>query len=258
MSKDKDDREAANSKQETQNDTAQTLLSDKKGDAKSEAHNSDVHDTDNQWVRLWEFFKQSSATDWLLALFTAGLFATAIYQFILLNGQLDVMRQDERAWLTTTLTSVSQKDLIIGKQMSAQVKIANTGKTPAFFVTCRATIDVVKENDTPAFKLKLDDPELGMPNVSRVFAGEVTPNAVAYPMEVTSVAPLTKVQKDSLDSGKAWLMVHGIAVYYDVFKQSHWVSFCGWQGFVANRTYRAGSCTAHNLTDEYQKYYIQN
>jgi hypothetical protein len=38
-------------------------------------------------------------TDWSIAIFTVVLGCVAIYQYNAMNGQLSVMRNDQRAWL---------------------------------------------------------------------------------------------------------------------------------------------------------------
>jgi len=79
---------------------------------------------------------------------------------------LEVMRQDERAWLTVTPVQIpdAKKNAAIGKPLIAEETIVNTGKTPAFFLGGHAVIDILKEGEKPKFPpLALDDPTLGSP-----------------------------------------------------------------------------------------------
>ena len=86
----------------------------------------DTNDKEERSMRFSERIKSSSLTDWLLTLFTAVLAAAAIYQFIIMGGQLDTMRKDQRAWV-----SIIQKGPIVlnvGVTPSEVVTISNTGK----------------------------------------------------------------------------------------------------------------------------------
>jgi len=53
----------------------------------------------NRWKRFRDWAKQNSSfTDWCIALFTLVLAVAAVYQFIIMGGQLDEMRKDQRPW----------------------------------------------------------------------------------------------------------------------------------------------------------------
>ena len=117
-------------------------------------------------MRFSERIKSSSLTDWLLTLFTAVLAAAAIYQFIIMGGQLDTMRKDQRAWV-----SIIQKGPIVlnvGVTPSEVVTISNTGKTPAKHVAAHFYVEIVPNGKAPHFE------ESAMHSI--VLYGSIPPN----------------------------------------------------------------------------------
>lgn len=84
--------------QEAEIDHQKVVPAEQKADS-STTTNHESEEEKGRSMRLKEFFGRSSLTDWLLAIFTGALVAAAIYQFIIMGGQLDVMRKDLRAWI---------------------------------------------------------------------------------------------------------------------------------------------------------------
>lgn len=62
--------------------------------------------TPSSWNQVVEWAKEGKTfTDWCVAVFTFVLAAAAIYQFTVMNGQLDTMRKDQRPWIDFTFAS---------------------------------------------------------------------------------------------------------------------------------------------------------
>jgi hypothetical protein len=61
--------------------------------------------------------------------------------------------------------------------------------------------------------------------------------------------PVTPEEKTSLDQGKAWLAVHGIVHYKDVFNTPHWIRYCSWNFFKPGVEYSSRDCTDYNNVD---------
>jgi hypothetical protein len=183
----------------------------------------------SRWQRFKEYAKTSSITDWCIASFTVVLAAAAIYQFIIMGGQLDVMRKDQRAWI-----AVAQKSgITIGVNIAPTVSLGftNTGKTPATNIAGNFYVEVVPNGQNPQFEATTMH--------TTVVQGVILPNA---PQEIQASRrrlaadttdqgesdPLTNVEKSALDDGKAWIAVHGTVSYRDIFHVRHWIKFCFW------------------------------
>ena len=88
--------------------------------------------TDNErptrWMRFKEWTKKDKTfTDWCVAAFTAVLAVAAIYQFIVMGGQLDTMRKDQRPWMDLTFTTNSNA-LQVGYPITAAAHMVNGGR----------------------------------------------------------------------------------------------------------------------------------
>jgi hypothetical protein len=81
-----------------------------------------------------------------MAAFTAVLAVAAIYQFIILNGQLSVMRKEQRPWM---LISFSTKDVVVESLLSGKVHIVNKGKRRAREIVAETAVEVVENGDDP-------------------------------------------------------------------------------------------------------------
>jgi hypothetical protein len=195
---------------------------------------------------------RSSLTDWLLALFTLVLAGAAIYQFVIMGGQLDTMRKDQRAWIV--VTQKSGTTIAIDAAPSTSMTITNTGKTPASQIVGHFYVEVVPNGENPHFEAQMIH--------TTMISGVVLPNA---PQEITASRrrakvngtagegegdPLTPDEKASLDAGKSWIAVHGIVWYDDVFHQHrHWIKFCFWSDLKPGN-YGSRGCTAYNSIDD--------
>jgi hypothetical protein len=207
---------------------------------------------------LRELARRSSLTDYTIALFTVVLAGAAIYQFVITNSQLRVMRNDERAWLRFDLTpdkiggDEATMKLTAGQPIVYPVRVTNIGKTPARNVDMKIFVEVVAATQEPSLN-RVDDTSWHYP-FGKMTAGIVYPNTdfkqpvirpgstlgsaeVATPEEVTAVL-----------SGKSYLAAYGIILYDDVFNVRHWTKFCTWNG--TNGAFAAQQCTQFNSVDQ--------
>ncbi len=97
-------------------------------------------------MNLRKLAEKSSLTDWLLAAFTLVLAAAGIYQFIILDSQLGVMRKDQRPWLKLDL---ALNNLVVGQPITATMRIVNNGKTQARVLWGDMAIERVKNGEGP-------------------------------------------------------------------------------------------------------------
>jgi hypothetical protein len=206
----------------------------------------------SRWQRFKNYVdKSASFTDRCIAVFTFVLAAAAIYQFIIMGGQLDVMRKDQRAWIQVTLEgSVAT---VANTTPSISIVLGNTGKTPATHVVGDFYIEIVPNGQDPRFEASILH--------TTMTSGAIFPNA---PQETTVVRarpkvggnsdegegdPLTENEMASLNDGKSWIAIYGRVAYQDVFHSNHWINFCSWQPPKPG-IYSARKCTAYNNVDD--------
>jgi hypothetical protein len=208
-------------------------------------------------VRLRELAERSSLTDYIIALFTVILAVAAIYQFIITNSQLRVMRNDERAWLKfdlqpdkTDSSEVTMK-LTAGQPIFFPIRVTNIGKTPARNINMKIFIEVVPATQEPSLN-RVDDLSHHYP-AGELIAGIVYPTTdfkqlVMRPGDSLGSAELaTPEEVTSVLSGKSYLAAYGIIAYDDVFEIRHWTKFCTWNG--TNGAFAAQQCTEYNNVD---------
>src|SRR5437016_4002381 len=117
--------------------------------------------------RILSWIGETKFADCLIILFTAALTATSIYQFIILRGQLDVMRKDQRAWITA-VTGIPETPLSgTGKLLRIPVELRNTGKTSARDVKVELVARIVKNGDDT--KCEYGGRVLGTSRTTKVF-----------------------------------------------------------------------------------------
>ncbi len=181
-------------------------------------------------IRTWAWVRdRSSFTDWCLVIFTGVLAGAAIYQFILLGGQLDTMRKDQRPWLDLTFKSNSDV-LQVGIPITASAHVVNEGKTPARSVSADIVIEMVKNGEEPRLNFPLPH--------SRFTTGVLFPN---QPMDSpvfmrvrtasdgvsAETDPVTQAELDDFNQGNSFIVVYGMVSYEDFFHVSHWTKMCG-------------------------------
>ncbi len=201
--------------------------------------------------RFKEYVSRSSSfTDWCIAAFTLVLAAAAIYQFIIMGGQLDVMRKDQRAWITA-----AQKNgtiIAVNAAPYTSISITNTGKTPATDIVGHFYVEVVPNGESPHFEAQIIHSVMisgvALPNAPQVITATRRRYKVGGKPDEAEDDPITETEKAALDNGKSWIAVHGIVWYDDVFKDRHWIKFCYW-GDLKPGDYSSKSCVAYSSVD---------
>jgi hypothetical protein len=182
----------------------------------------------SRWERCKEYARSSPFTNQLIAAFTLVLAVAAIYQFIIMDRQLDTMRKDQRPWINLTFTSNSNA-LQVGYPITVEAHMVNEGKTPAKAVTGDIVVEMVKNGD----ELRFDYP---LPH-SRFTAGALFPNR---PMDSpvfnrvrtasdgvsAETDPVTQAEFDEFNQVKSFVVVYGIVSYGDFFGIRHWTKMC--------------------------------
>jgi hypothetical protein len=181
-------------------------------------------------------------------------------QLAILQGQLTQQRNsmqiDQRPWLRFELGGDrpagtdphNAKDrtfpLNAGQPVKIPVRVTNVGKTAAEHLLATAIIEIVSRDKRPAIipKKSLKFTEDGKPTPK----GNSIPTTawregVLYPEEVSENSfsrvrrtkdgeleddPLTKPEKDALDSRKSYILIFGEVWYSDIFGVAHWTKFC--------------------------------
>ena len=233
------------------------------GKAAGEAKNDE---NPSRWKRFREWVKrESSFTDWCIAGFTLVLAAASIFQFIVIGGQLDVMRKDERAWLKYELSgdpvegNPDRKKITVtaGQSPTVQVKFINVGKGAARKLRGKIYVECVDAEKEPHLE-RIESDQL-FPGTIFV-AGILFPtNAAETPADrerwkninanLAEPDPLTESELAALLSGKAYMAVYGMILYEDVFGTPHWTKFCSWTPFATGGQFQASRCTQYNEAD---------
>jgi hypothetical protein len=84
-----------------------------------------------------------------MILFTGALTWTAVQQWRLMHGQLDVMRIDQRAWMASVPGAGETPAYGPGYVLRVPVEITNIGKTAAREVTVEISTKMVRNGDDP-------------------------------------------------------------------------------------------------------------
>jgi len=167
----------------------------------------------------------ANATKWI-AIFSFFLAAAAIYQFIILNRQLDTMRKDQRPWIKVTFNPGVLQPL---GPIGGIVHLVNNGKTPARgIVRGDFAVEKVKNGEQP----RLDYP---VPH-TQFTTGMITPNDVPQDIAIERVRssknntveadPLMASELDDFKQVRIFFVVYGTVYYSDFFGTDHWTKFC--------------------------------
>ena len=226
-----------------------------------DATNGANKDPGNEKSGLQKFAKwvvdKSSFTDWCLVVFTGVLAGAAIYQFNVMRGQLDIMREDQRPWLAVDLTGVPTPD---GKGATIPLPENMPIIMPLRITVTKSVARSVDGNVWVEVLNKSESPHLDSANwlPTRLTAGIYFPNAprdtdairmrIAAGTAEMQFNPLTTAEYRDVTEGRAWIAVHGNVTYHDASDIPHWTKFClRWaphSGF-----YNAQSCAAYNDVD---------
>jgi hypothetical protein len=177
--------------------------------------------------RLHVLAERCSLTDWIIALFTFALAGSAIYQFIIMDGQLHVMQKDQRAWI---IPAPIGPQLSLDKPLIALLQYTNTGKTIGKKFTSTMRIEIMNAADGPT--VDYSNPLLN----SWLEGNLVVPNTpLQQRIDARRMATGTKTEeiiftqdlKEKYEEGLVWFSVEGIVTYNDIFGIRHWTQFCG-------------------------------
>lgn len=199
------------------------------------------------WERIKTALANPATTNWALAVFTGALVAVAIYQYIVLSGQLRVMREDERAWIALTERKGKEPRVVFDPVIKTAVVLEDTGKTPARHVFANLALEVVKNGELPTFRPPADA------GFSRFYVGYLArDNPIVIPIDrwrvKESEAWVTSAdERKALTDGTAWVAVFGHVSYDDVFGANHRLHWCNWWSPIGKGDYIGiSSCAAFN------------
>jgi len=206
-------------------------------------------------MSLRETIKRSSFTDWCIAAFTLVLTVVAIYQTAVIEGQLETMRIDQRAWLKVGGTPDKPGDdhaswkITSGQPVVYPLRVTNSGKTPAANMDMSVFVEIVDADKEPS--LEYVDTPIGHPH-GHATSGIVFPNVdidqpVIRPSDDAGPRVATDDEVRAVKDGKAYMAVYGIVRYDDVFQRHRWTKFCIWSALTG--TFQAKSCTQYNSAD---------
>jgi hypothetical protein len=187
----------------------------------------------NRWKRFRDWAKQNSSfTDWCIALFTLILAVAAIYQFIIMGGQLDEMRKDQRPWVSVSFSY--NVDLHANTPISVILSIVNKGKTPARAIKGDVAIDLVKNGEEPQLNYPLPHARF---TTGLIFPGD------PYNMPIEGNV-VTQREFDDSQNGRLFFVAYANVSYKDFFGIEHWTKYCT---AIVSKT--ANSFTGKNCTN---------
>jgi hypothetical protein len=204
-----------------------------------------------------ESVKRSSFTDWCIASFTLVLSVVAIYQYVVMGGQLDVMRKDQRPWIKLAFNTLTLK---VGSPIGGNLHTTNNGKTPAKKFEGKFAIEKVKNGEQPRLDygtswVKFTGGAV-FPNDPQVQAVNMTqtvnhPSGPAY-----EAVTLNQVDWDDYTRGNIFFVAYGSISYSDFFRVQHWTKYCTFVGApespatVSPKQFTAQNCTDYNDVDD--------
>jgi uncharacterized repeat protein (TIGR01451 family) len=187
---------------------------------------------DNKHPPRWERFKVylggALFTNQAIAAFTSVLAAAAIYQFIIMGGQLNVMRIDQRAWLKFEAYSNTGEaerfdtTITTGQAVTYPLRIENIGKTPATNIVVKIFVDVVDSSQEPPLD-RVDGAKIGsLYPFGLIQSGIIFPNTdfkqlVVRPQKGGGPLVATDSEVSAVRNSQAYVAVYGIITYEDVF-----------------------------------------
>jgi hypothetical protein len=208
-------------------------------------------------VRFRESVKRSSFTDWCIAAFTLVLSVVAIYQYVVLGGQLDVMRKDQRPWMKLSFDNFK---LQINSPIGGNFHMVNNGKTVAKNIEGKFVIEKVLNGQQP--RLDYGDAWISFTG-GTIFPNEPEVRGMAMQHLVqklggSSYEPTVLSQSDFDDfvAGNIFFVAYAKVSYSDFFGVRHWTQFCSFETPSASspgnetKTVTAKNCTDYNDIDD--------
>jgi hypothetical protein len=235
MTKGRHKRKKQHVKKKAEQATAQTSIveDEKMTDREAEAvmqatAKSTKNKNPSRWQRFKEYVRSSSSfTDWCIAAFTFVLAAASIYQFIIMGGQLDTMRKDQRPWIRVVFSAAPMQALA---PIGGTVQLVNNGKTPARgkirgdFVVAK-----IKNGEQPGF----DYPQPHViAKMGMISPGDTPQNVTIERKQLAANGtdiesyPLTAPEFEDVKQLKIFFIVYGTVHYADFFGTDHWTRFC--------------------------------
>jgi hypothetical protein len=175
--------------------------------------------------------------DRTIAIFTVLIFLTYITsdyflwrQLKITNGQLEQnkasIRLEQRAWITVVPGVVSMTN---GQVIQANVRVTNTGKTPAEHLTGHVITTFLKAGERPDFNY-------GPGHLQGLIeCGTLLPNNEQTPIILAVGAPpggesgnllASDALRRDVESGAMFSVTYGRLTYSDIFGTEHWLTFC--------------------------------
>ena len=145
-----------------------------------------------------------------------------------LDASINIARADQRAWLS--ITAANLKQLRAGQPLRVELKLFNTGKTPALNLKHWASLQTTPADiDVPTFIKKLR--EKAVPILSPIVLPDV-PNSI--PMSTSY--NLTAEDVDAIQTEAKKVYVFIAVNYNDIFNRSHLMQFCA-SYYPSNNTF---------------------
>lgn len=145
-----------------------------------------------------------------LAVFTALLWCAT--RKLVIDAK-ETSKRQLRAYLSVDAAEL--RDLAIDLKPEGQIRIKNTGATPAYDVTTLIMLTAVKDPFELAGHLKRAVP---------VGPSQIGPGGALSPTSVIDMA-MTQTLLDALTTKSHTLYLHGRIDYTDVFRRPHWTTF---------------------------------
>lgn len=213
------------------------------------------------WLkRTWAFVEVPGHSNALIAIFSVLLFFATILYTVFAALQWTASKQalhlDQRPWVVAR-TNEAQA-LEVGKTVSVQLAIANTGKTPAFAVEGRFRMEAVNSQEAPSF-------DYSAPGISLVRAYVLYPNEVqpigglALEEQISGTKAIEEVilgQQlfNRFNNREIAFVGYGEITYQDVFNVQHWATTCqskfNWGPFAGMPVPAQAACAHYNNADE--------
>jgi hypothetical protein len=189
-------------------------------------------------------------------LFTFVLAAAAIYQFIIMGGQLDTMRKDQRAWVSLSAgdPQISEDKASGNVTISWALILVNTGKTLARHSSVEIVVDTVRNGEAATFAydsgITWQTTAVVFPNTPVPITGKMLHKTKVKDQPEETI--LTRAEYEDLLDGTQYLVVYARSTYLDIFGREHWQHFCGFKSLSPKPMIVTGArnCTNYNDVDD--------
>jgi hypothetical protein len=213
----------------------------------------------SRWFRFKEWLKRDKTfTDWAIAAFTLVLAGSAIYQFIIMGGQLKVMKLDQRAWIAPKVSDSSEPARVqvgAGKSVVFPTLLQNIGKSVALDLNAKLFVEFVASDKAPNLS-RIDTENPNTVVISKIVFPNEHAGAIVRRMHQIGETnkwedePATLQEQIDMTTGKNYFSVYGIVNYWDIYKVPHWVKFCRWIGNPDQQYPGARKCAEYTEADD--------